>query len=126
MRTSPHLPRFFAFMVVAVWQYGPPAALPAAEPPRARLLSRIDVKDFGAETIRMGDLDADGGLDLLFVQGHVGSRQITCLTAATITGQGLWQAGKPSAENGRIYSDPRGQIRPLVDEKARAEVPSGP
>lgn len=77
----------------------------ATEPPKARLLSRIDVKDFGAETVRIGDLDADGGPDLLFVQSRFGSREITCLTATTILGQVLWQTGKPSAENGRIYSD---------------------
>lgn len=75
------------------------------ERPWARLLSRIDVKDFGAETVRIGDLDGDGGPDLLFVQSHYGSRQITCLTAATIFGKVLWQSGKPSADNGRIYSD---------------------
>jgi hypothetical protein len=76
-----------------------------AERPWARLLSRIDVKDFGAETVRIGDLDGDGGPDLLLVQSHYGSRQITCLTAVTIFGKVLWQTGTPSAENGRIYSD---------------------
>lgn len=76
-----------------------------AERPSTRLLSRIDVRDFGAETVRIGDLDDDGGPDLLVVQSHRGSRQITCLTAVTIFGKVLWQSGKPSAENGRIYSD---------------------
>lgn len=77
----------------------------AADVPQVRLLSKIDVADFGAETVRIGDLDGDGGPDLLFVQSHFGSRRITCLTAATINGQVLWQVGTPSAENGRIYSD---------------------
>lgn len=71
----------------------------------ARLLSRIDVKDFGAETVRIGDLDGDGAPDLLFVQSVYGTREITCLTATTIFGKVLWQTGKPSAENGRVYSD---------------------
>jgi len=73
--------------------------------PAARLVSRIDVKDFGAETVRIGDLSGDGAPDLLFVQSVYGTREITCLTAATIHGETLWQSGKPSAANGRIYSD---------------------
>jgi hypothetical protein len=69
------------------------------------LVSRIDVKDFGAETLRIGDLNGDGAPDLLFVQSVYGTREITCLTATTILGEVLWQAGAPSADNGRIYSD---------------------
>ena len=33
----------------------------AARRPTAHLVSCIDVKDFGAETVRIGDLDGDGG-----------------------------------------------------------------
>ena len=71
----------------------------------AHLVSNIDVKDFGAETVRIGDLDGDGGPDLLFVQSVRGTRAITCLTAATIFGKVLWQTGAPSKDNGAIYSD---------------------
>jgi hypothetical protein len=84
---------------------GASVAATAGEPSRVRLLSKIDVKDFGAETLRIGDLDGDGGPDLLFVQSHYGSRRITCLTATTLAGQVLWQYGKPSPENGCIYAD---------------------
>jgi len=73
--------------------------------PRFHLVARIDVKDFGAETVRIGDMNADGAPDLLFVQSIYSTREITCLTAATILGEVLWQEGKPSAENGRVYSD---------------------
>jgi len=69
------------------------------------LVSRIDVRDFGAETLRIGDLNGDGAPDLLFVQSVYGTREITCLTATTIAGEVLWQSGTPSADNGRIYSD---------------------
>ena len=69
------------------------------------LVSRIDGKDFGSETVRIGDLDGDGGPDLLFVQCVYGTREITCLTATTIFGEVLWQSGTPSSENGRMYSD---------------------
>jgi len=85
------------------WAAGQDASPPS--PPKARLLSTIDVKDFGAETVRIGDLNADGGPDLLFVQSVYGTRVITCLTATTVLGEVLWQSGVPSMENGCIYSD---------------------
>lgn len=69
------------------------------------LVSLIDVKDFGAETVRVGDLNGDGAPDLLFVQSEHATREITCLTATTIYGDALWQVGAPSLANGRIYSD---------------------
>lgn len=69
------------------------------------LVTTIDVRDFGAETLRVGDLNGDGAPDLLFVQNIYGTRAITCLTATTITGEVLWQRGTPSADNGFIYGD---------------------
>jgi hypothetical protein len=69
------------------------------------LVSSIDTLDFGSEVVRVGDLNNDGAPDLLMVQSLYGSREIQCLTAITIHGERLWQAGRPSAENGRIYSD---------------------
>lgn len=69
------------------------------------LVSQIDVNNFGAETLRIGDLNGDGAPDLLFVQSIFLTREISCLTATTIRGEKLWQVGAPSAENGRIYSD---------------------
>jgi len=69
------------------------------------IVSTIDVKDFGAETVRIGDLNRDGAPDLLFTQSVFGTREITCLTATTIMGEVLWRSGIPSSGNGRIYSD---------------------
>ena len=71
----------------------------------AHLVSNIDTKQFGAETIRIGDLNGDGAPDLLFVQSIYGTRKVSCLTATTILGNVLWQVGDPSAENAHIYSD---------------------
>ena len=71
----------------------------------AHLVSRMDVKDFGAETVRIGDLDMDGAPDLLFVQSTYLTRAITCLTAVTISGEVLWQVKTPSSADGRVYSD---------------------
>jgi hypothetical protein len=75
------------------------------EPVTHHLVSAIDVKDFGAETVRIGDLNSDGAPDLLFAQSEYATREITCLTATTISGDVLWQVGTPSLDNGRIYSD---------------------
>jgi outer membrane protein assembly factor BamB len=69
------------------------------------LVSAIDTHDFGADTVRIGDLNGDGAPDLLFAQNIYGSREIQCLTATTIYGERLWQTGTPSAVNGRVYCD---------------------
>ncbi len=69
------------------------------------LVSTIDVRDFGSETIRIGDLNGDGAPDLLLVQNTYGDRAITCLTATTIDGTVLWQRGTPDRENGHCYCD---------------------
>lgn len=69
------------------------------------LVSSLAAPDWGAETVRVGDLDGDGAPDLLFAQSEYGSRVIECLTATTIQGQRLWQWGRPSAANGQCYSD---------------------
>jgi hypothetical protein len=77
----------------------------AATRPTTHLVSCIDVKNFGAETLRIGDLNGDGAPDLLFIQSIRDTREITCLTAASIMGDVYWQTGSPDAGNGRIYSD---------------------
>ena len=69
------------------------------------LVSAFSTGDFGAETVRIGDLNGDGAPDLLYTQSIFGQRAITCLTAVTIYGEKLWQVGAPSAANGRIYGD---------------------
>ena len=87
----------------------------------AHLASLIDVKNFGSETIRIGDLNGDGAPDLLFVQNLYGPRVITCLTATTIAGDILWQTGKPSRKNGFVYCDLPVQIYDW-DNDGRNEV----
>ncbi|MBM3265637.1 MAG: hypothetical protein FJY97_19760 [candidate division Zixibacteria bacterium] len=69
------------------------------------LVSEIPVRDFGAETLRVGDLNSDGAPDLLFVQSVYETRAISCLTATTLSGEMLWQRGVPDPKNGRIYAD---------------------
>jgi len=81
------------------------AAEAGGKPMATHLVSQIDVKDFGSETLRVGDLNGDGGPDLLFVQCVHATREITCLTATDLLGKVLWQSGAPSADNAHLYSD---------------------
>ncbi len=90
-------------------------------PKTTHLVSKIDTKDFGSQTLRIGDLNGGGAPDLLFTQSIRDSRLITCLTATTISGEVLWQAGKPSKDNGIIYSDLPVQIYDW-DRDGRNEV----
>ena len=54
------------------------------------LVSLFETADFGAETVRIGDLNGDGAPDLLYTQCVFGQRAVTCLTAVTILGETLW------------------------------------
>jgi hypothetical protein len=129
-----------AFFAVLVFQPFPPLtsaslAQEGQAPMTHRLLSLIDVKDFGAETVRVGDLNSDGEPDLLFAQSVHATREITCLTATTIRGEVLWQTGAPSADNGIIYSDLPVQVYDwdndgrnevlYVKQAVYAELPAG-
>ncbi len=87
----------------------------------AHLVAAIDVRDFGAQTVRVGDLNGDGAPDLLFVQNVRGPRTITCLTATTIHGEKLWQHGTPSADHGEVYCDLPVQVSDW-DHDGRDEV----
>lgn len=70
-----------------------------------RAISGFDTEDFGSEVLRVGDLNGDGQTELVFVQSAFGPRTIECITATTLAGEVLWQVGRPSAANGRVYSD---------------------
>ena len=75
------------------------------------LVSSFATREFGADTVRIGDLNGDGAPDLLFTQTHnqirpgtsellCRTREIRCLRATTIAGDILWQYGEPSTQNG--------------------------
>lgn len=85
------------------------------------LVHAIDTGDFGAEALRIGDLNGDGAPDLLLVQSVYGTRAITCLTAVTFSGKVLWQTGVPNRDNGSTYSDLPVQIYDW-DNDGRNEV----
>jgi len=81
-----------------------------ASRPTTHLLSAFATHEYGADTVRIGDLNGDGAPDLLFVQTYneataagelaCRTREIHCLTATTIHGDILWQHGQPSVQNG--------------------------
>ena len=100
------LPRVLVFLL-CIWSmtlaWGQPTK--TGSPKSCHLVSRILGRDFLSETIRLGDLDADGSPDVLFVQNLYGPRSITCLTATSLKGEVLWQFGTPSPANGRAYCD---------------------
>ncbi|MBI4025949.1 MAG: hypothetical protein HY360_13265 [Verrucomicrobia bacterium] len=75
------------------------------------LVSTFETRDFGADAVRIGDLNGDGAPDLLFAQTFTPAKpgtneilcrtgEIRCLTATTILGEMLWQYGEPSVTNG--------------------------
>lgn len=89
--------------------------------PNPHLVSSFATIKYGADTVRVGDLNCDGAPDLLFVQtvntARPGgkellcrTREISCLTATTITGEVLWQSGQPSVANGCNEGDMPVQI----------------
>lgn len=79
--------------------------------PQMRLECVIDLKDFGAgRSIRYGDLDGDGRLEMIFVQNvpclNSGDEcMISCITAMNIDGQVLWQIGEPHTQHAMITAD---------------------
>ena len=79
--------------------------------PAPHLVSSFETHAFGAEVVRIGDLNADGSPDLLFPQTlnlakpgtkelMCATQEVSCLTATTITGEILWQYGRPDVNNG--------------------------
>jgi len=87
------------------------AGRPARRRCTAHLVSSIETPDYGAHALRIGDLNGDGAPDLLFAQTLnlvrpgtqellCETREISCLTAVTISGEKLWQYGEPALENG--------------------------
>ncbi|MFZ4778205.1 MAG: hypothetical protein ACOYM3_22770 [Terrimicrobiaceae bacterium] len=92
------------------------------------LVSSFTTRDYGADTVRIGDLNGDGAPDLLFAQTLTPAkpgtseilcrtREIRCLTATTAFGEVLWQHGTPSVGNGCNGGDMPVQV--YVREKRR-------
>ncbi|WP_068505495.1 hypothetical protein [Paenibacillus kribbensis] len=81
------------------------------------MLKRIDIRQAGARNkLLIGDLDGDGRMELVLVQGNGGiddryvPHQVQCITAYDLDGHLLWQKGAPDPEPGRNGSDFPAQI----------------
>jgi rhamnogalacturonan endolyase len=98
-----------------------------AENPQPKLWKRISTPRFGAgRSVRFGDLDGDGRLELLIAQNIPrvsgdAHDQISCLTAVTLEGKVLWQSGRPDPRNILLTNDLPFQIHD-VDGDGQTEV----
>jgi rhamnogalacturonan endolyase len=95
--------------------------------PRPVLWSSFELGDAGAgRTIRFGDLDGDGEIEILMAQcvergGTDNIAGISCLTAFKLSGEVLWQVGEPHRRHGLISADVPLQIHDL-DGDGHADV----
>jgi rhamnogalacturonan endolyase len=102
------------------------ARLQAANP-RMVLWKKFSTTGFGTgRSVRFGDLDGDGKLDVLFVQvNNHGPKdrnsEVGCLTAMTFDGKKLWQSGEPDPWRDRLTCDVACQIHD-VDHDGKCEV----
>ncbi|MCC6446873.1 MAG: hypothetical protein IT210_25905 [Armatimonadetes bacterium] len=79
--------------------------------PKPVLWKRFPTQGFGAgKSVRFADLNGDGRLEILLAQnqkrldsGNFG--MISCLTALTLEGDILWQAGVPNPAHGLLTAD---------------------
>jgi hypothetical protein len=102
------------------------ARLQAANP-KMVVWKKISTSGFGTgRSVRFGDLDGDGKLDVLFVQvNNHGPKdrnsEVGCLTAMTFDGKMLWQSGEPDLWRDRLTCDVACQIHD-IDHDGKNEV----
>ncbi len=90
-----------------------------AENPRPRVWKKISTPGFGAgRNLRLGDLDGDGGPDILIAQNvrkvmANSFDHISCLTAINLDGKVLWQTGRFDPYNDVLANDTPFQIHDI-------------
>ena len=95
--------------------------------PAPKLWRRIPTPGFGAgKSIRFGDLDGDGRLEMLLAQNvrrmsGDNFSEISCLTVLDLDGRILWQQGEPNPANALVTNDLPMQIHD-IDGDGREEV----
>lgn len=97
------------------------------ENPRPKLWKKLETPQIGTgRSVRFGDLDGDGRIDLVLAQNIPRVRadaydMISCLTAMDLDGRVLWQIGKPSREHALLTNDIPVQIQD-IDGDGKNEV----
>ena len=75
------------------------------------LVNTIDIAAAGGGKGLLGDVDGDGRMELIFVQGDSGiddryvPHQAACVTAYRLDGSLLWQKGTPMEVPGNFGAD---------------------
>ncbi|MGQ8334978.1 rhamnogalacturonan lyase family protein [Sunxiuqinia sp. A32] len=98
-----------------------------AQNPKMAVHRKMLLGNFGVgRSVRFGDLDGDGRVDMLFGQVvHHGPKdrnsELSCLTAMTFDGQILWQIGEPDPWKTMVTTDVAFQIHD-IDQNGVSEV----
>lgn len=91
----------------------------SAKNPKMKLWKKLDTDGFGTgRSLRFGDLDGDGQLDILVGQVmNLGPTdkfsEVSCLTAITMDGKKLWQVGEPDTWKTMLTNDVAFQIHDI-------------
>jgi len=84
------------------------------EYPKAVVYKRLKLGEYAGKVLRIGDLNGDGKVELLFAQkinpkpikqSNVNYVAVRCLTAVDLNGNILWQLGEPDPSGYEIWSD---------------------
>ena len=81
-----------------------------------KLIGTVEIAAAGGGKGLLGDIDGDGRMELVIVQGNSGiddryvPHQVSCVTAYRLTGELLWQVGTPMEVPGNFGSDFPAQI----------------
>jgi len=89
--------------------------------PQPVLWKKVDLADWGSPGVRFGDLTGQGRTEILVGQGD--GRGYSCITAATLEGEVLWQAGRPRGDAGSAWllqigdvdGDGRNEVVAVID-----------
>ena len=98
--------------------------------PKAVLYKRLKLGDYAGKVLRLGDLNGDGRVELLFAQrmspepvkpSNVKYVALRCLTAVDLDGKVLWQIGEPNISGYDVWSDLPVQVFDF-DKDGKSEV----
>jgi len=85
-------------------------------------IMKIDMRDFGGQVLRFGDLNGDQRPDVIAVQSR--NQIITCITAFDLDGKILWQRGMTKEKRRKLSSDVAVQTNPLFPTLRSGPTPA--